>query len=101
MEEITFKTYFHNAVLECTAFKIGETEQTEKWKVTSDKRTYIFQNDWPLLKNQHSKKSPHWRMIQGEILNVDHAKEECEEISLALERAIRRSAEIPNIRYQP
>lgn len=91
MKEIFFIVFFNNAHLKCTGTLLQKTEQSEIWQVTSTKRNYIFQNNWPLLKSQNSMKKVHWRMIKGEILNIDHAREECEEIALALENAIKRS----------
>lgn len=97
MEQIFFLVFFNNVHLECTGTLLRETEQTEIWHVISAKRNYTFQNNWPFLKSQNSMKKVHWRMIKGEILNVDHAKEECEEIALALENAIKRSQWKPNV----
>lgn len=47
--------------------RIYEGETIERFEVTAGGKSVVFQTDYHYLKKTHSRKSPDWKIISGEV----------------------------------
>lgn len=83
--EFTITIRFEKSTLNIKVRRIYQSDQIERYELTTQGRLIVLRNNRPFLKSTGSRKKPEWKLEQGKMINEYSLKEMIEKLQERIE----------------